>query len=179
MKYLPDFLSLTRLFLLPFAVIKLSNHDVVSGSIILALMIATDLLDGSLARRFNSTSKFGALLDHGVDKIVSITLAWVVTKYYGFPSWVFYLILVREIALVIGGLYLWKVKGIKPGSNWCGKIGGALLLASLYGYVIDFRYKEQLLIVAIVMILVAAINYFVITRKHFLRGKAYPKRSNP
>ncbi len=179
MKYLPDFLSLTRLFLLPFAVIKLSNHDVLSGSIILALMVATDLLDGRLARKFKSTSKFGALLDHGVDKIVSITLAWVVKKYYGFSSWAFYLITGREIALVIGGLFLWKTTGRNPGANRCGKIGGAFLFASLYGYVIDFRYKEQLLIAAIAMILLSTISYLVMAVKRFLTGRAYQKGSNP
>ncbi len=179
MKYIPDFLSLLRLFLLPFAVLELARQDIVGGTIILAAMILTDLLDGNLARRLNSTSKFGAALDHGVDKIVSVTLAWVVMRFYGFPKWGFYLIVVREIAFVIGGFYIWKFKGVKPGSNWYGKIGGGILTASFYAYIVRFKYREQLLILAVWAIIIASFIYFwEAIRKINLTGGTHHAKEN-
>ncbi len=158
-RYIPSFLSVARLVLLPVAVFELVNYRIWGGTVTIAVMLLTDLLDGNLARRWNSTSTIGALLDHGADKIIAVTLAWVAYRYYELPLWVFYFVFVREILIVIGGIYLWKVRGRIPGSNLCGKVAGTFLLAAIYGYIINIPYKETFLAIALAGTIIAAFNY--------------------
>ena len=72
MKYIPNILSLVRLFLvIPLATLPLFG---VPFTIVYVVAILTDLLDGPLARKFNVTSQIGATLD----SIADVTMALVV-----------------------------------------------------------------------------------------------------
>ncbi len=73
---LPNALSLLRLLLIPplFAAILLGDPGIALGCF--ALAVASDLLDGHLARRLGQASSLGGLIDHAVDAgFVSLGLA--------------------------------------------------------------------------------------------------------
>ena len=69
-----------------------------------AAAVATDWLDGWLARRTNSVSHFGKIADPIADKILVLgtLLALIRRKELEIPVWTVFLILMRE--LVIGGV---------------------------------------------------------------------------
>ena len=159
-----------RLMLLPVILIDLVQYKVLEATAVFIVMLLTDVLDGNLARMWNSTSTFGAFLDHGTDKLISVTLSWVAYQYYGLPSWAFYLVLIRELAVVAGGLHLWRSKGRNPGSNIYGKVAGTVLLVAVYSYILDFRYKEALLLVGIIGIIAASFGYLLLALRYTASG---------
>ena len=70
----PNLLSGARLLMAPFAFYFIVQTDWTVAAIILIASIGTDLLDGFLARRWNQTSAFGGLIDHGSDAILVTTM---------------------------------------------------------------------------------------------------------
>lgn len=85
---LPIWLTLFRLVLIPFVVgllfVRLPGFNVVAA-ILFGVALATDWLDGHLARRWNQTSAFGAFLDPVADKL--IVCAVLVMLVYRDPHW--------------------------------------------------------------------------------------------
>ncbi len=70
----PNLLSGARLLMAPFAFYFIVQTNWIVAAIILIASIGTDLLDGFLARRWNQTSAFGGLIDHGSDAILVTTM---------------------------------------------------------------------------------------------------------
>ena len=73
MSKLPNFLTLLRIFLLPLLIYLIidSNSSFNLAILILFIVIAlSDYFDGVIARKTNSTSEFGKMLDPIADKII-------------------------------------------------------------------------------------------------------------
>jgi cardiolipin synthase (CMP-forming) len=91
-----------------------------AGVIIIA--VATDFLDGFLARKFHQVTDFGKMIDPFADKIgigaYAVLLAWTGDV----PLWFVVLVLARDILIFSGGLFILRNKKIVPQSNWPGKI---------------------------------------------------------
>ena len=64
---LPNLLSASRLILGPLAAWSIIENLWLPAAVALMTAIATDLLDGWLARRWQQTSALGGLIDHGSD----------------------------------------------------------------------------------------------------------------
>ena len=72
-KYIPNFLTIIRILLVPvFAILMTSEIKNAYTYSLLILLIAcfTDYLDGKLARKFNVVSKFGLFMDPLADKLL-------------------------------------------------------------------------------------------------------------
>ena len=104
---LPDQLTLTRAISVPIVVILFAwdfTDHAYWATAVFALAMATDQVDGWLARRRNQTSAFGALLDPIADKVlVMVALVMLVAEGVA-PAWMVAAIVAREIA--ISGLRL-------------------------------------------------------------------------
>ena len=70
---LPNFLTLTRILLLPFFAAALIYRDYQYAILIFAVASVTDLLDGYVARLKNQVTYFGEILDPVADKFFLIT----------------------------------------------------------------------------------------------------------
>jgi len=101
---LPNILTVARLVAAPavaFALVLLPQP--LGAWAALALFIGaslTDFLDGYLARKWNQTSKFGAMLDPIADKAMVVTALAVIMALSGLDAWVTIpaaLILFREV----------------------------------------------------------------------------------
>ena len=78
------------------AMVYFGNVDVIGASMILiALVFASDGLDGWVARRRNSTSAFGAVLDIAGDRIVENVLWVLFAALDAIPLWVPFLVMTR------------------------------------------------------------------------------------
>ncbi|MFA7120299.1 MAG: CDP-alcohol phosphatidyltransferase family protein [Bacilli bacterium] len=66
-------------FLLPIASVILSTWGLI---IYLIIILLTDAIDGFLARKLNSSTLFGSLLDTIADKLLGIAALAILTKYY-------------------------------------------------------------------------------------------------
>ncbi len=117
-------LSLVRLLLSIPIVLLLEQQTpgarVAAGFVCLAA-VATDYLDGWLARRLNEVTSYGKILDPVADKIVVGLVAALLAAQDLIPLWFFLAVIVRDALILGGGLYLRRVRGTVLQSNVVGK----------------------------------------------------------
>jgi CDP-diacylglycerol---glycerol-3-phosphate 3-phosphatidyltransferase len=122
---LSNFLSLLRG---PLALLFMINHPTYrSLSIILAM--ATDGLDGYLARRSRTVSQLGAFLDPLMDKLFVFFAVGVLVSEAKIEIWQALALISRDFAVLLFGLYL-TMRGTWSNfqfrSIWSGKIATTL-----------------------------------------------------
>jgi CDP-diacylglycerol--glycerol-3-phosphate 3-phosphatidyltransferase len=92
-------------------------------AVILAMI--TDSLDGYLARRFKTTSQFGAVLDPLMDKFFVVFILGIFIHEKNLEIWEALSLISRDFAVLIFGIYLILKKQWKHfqfTSIWAGKI---------------------------------------------------------
>ncbi|HEY9875461.1 MAG TPA: CDP-diacylglycerol--glycerol-3-phosphate 3-phosphatidyltransferase [Candidatus Obscuribacterales bacterium] len=118
---IPNWITLSRLLVLPVLLYGLHNPTPTSRWICLAIFIvaaATDWLDGYLARKLNQISDLGKFLDPLVDKLLVLAPLLAFIELGQVPAWGVFLILGREVA--IAG---WRVNQTTiTGANVWGKL---------------------------------------------------------
>jgi len=127
------------------------------------IYLFTDFLDGYIARKYNLTSKLGRLLDHTIDKVALIILGWALVKYKRLPEWIFYVLIIREIVVLMGSLFLIRYHKIVPGSNIFGKIGIFIISIGMLGYVAECLpvLRKFILLAGVILYITATITYFI------------------
>ncbi|USE39717.1 CDP-diacylglycerol--glycerol-3-phosphate 3-phosphatidyltransferase [Endozoicomonas sp. SCSIO W0465] len=130
----PNFLTLTRIVLLPFFIIIFYlpfGWSYLACAGIFAFAAATDWFDGYLARRLNQTTPFGAFFDPVADKImVATALCLLIDEFRAFWVTVPALIIIgREI--VISALREWMAELGKRTSVAVSMIGKAKTMAQM------------------------------------------------
>ncbi len=162
-----NFLSLTRILLVPFIAIAF-HLEKVNGireyryySIaLLVFLAATDFFDGYLARTLNQVSRLGQFIDPLADKISALALAVALCVYKGFPVWMFAVILARDLYAVIGGTLLFARRDIQVRPNMYGKIMVGLM--ALCGLVFILEPEILLLGVSLQTLSLAAVLVFLV-----------------
>ena len=88
MRGIPNAITLLRLLLTPVIAMLLVERYYVAGFVIYVFAALSDGLDGYLARRFNVTSRVGALLDPVADKLIVICASFALAWQGLLPLWV-------------------------------------------------------------------------------------------
>lgn len=131
-------LTILRIVLLPLLYIFIKGHHVFPTSVVLILIIITDVLDGYYARKFHTQGVIGKVLDHGVDKIVSVFLSFMLYYFYNLPLWAFYFFVIRDLLILFVGAAMFIQLKVAFGSLWLGKIAGAFYFGMVFAYILDF-----------------------------------------
>jgi CDP-diacylglycerol--glycerol-3-phosphate 3-phosphatidyltransferase len=144
---LPNALTLSRIFLVPFLVVvlltKFDGREIV-GLIIFLTATATDFLDGWLARRRGEITTLGTLLDPIADKLL-ISAAFISLVELGLaPAWMVVVVVGREFA-VSGLRAIASGNGLViPASSWGkAKMFTEILAVSLL--ILAIRHSEVIL----------------------------------
>jgi CDP-diacylglycerol--glycerol-3-phosphate 3-phosphatidyltransferase len=121
---LPDQLTLARAFAVPLVVVLFAwdfeNHAYWATAVFVVAM-ATDQVDGWLARRWNQTSAFGSLLDPIADKVLVMAALVMLIAEGVAPAWMVAAIVAREI--LVSGLRLAAIeRGIVIAARDLGKL---------------------------------------------------------
>ena len=130
-----NLLSASRIFLvIPMGyclVLDFPDHRLWTAGIIV-IAVATDFLDGFIARKLHQVTDLGKVLDPLADKIgigiYAVLIAWTGDV----PVWFVVFILLRDFLIFSGGLYIQRKKKIVPQSNWPGKIAVTLVALVLF-----------------------------------------------
>jgi cardiolipin synthase len=114
---LPNFITLTRMAIVPFFVIAVSEGDFGLALGVLVIAGLTDALDGWMARRFEMESVVGAYLDPIADKLLLVTAYVTLTIPMGqvvvIPLWLAILALFRDFFIMVVVLVLYLVEDIR------------------------------------------------------------------
>jgi cardiolipin synthase len=101
---LPNAIGLIRLALIPvFLILALSSESGTDALpvIIFAVIGWSDYLDGIAARLTGQYSRFGALLDPVVDRLLVLSGVLVCWRFELLPRWLLALLVVREVAIMV------------------------------------------------------------------------------
>jgi len=101
-----------------------------AGVIIIA--VATDFLDGFLARKLHQVTEIGKIIDPVADKIGIGAYAVFLAITGDIPLWFIIFVLLRDILILSGGLYIHHNKKIVPQSNWPGKISVTCIAVTFF-----------------------------------------------
>jgi len=124
----PNALTFSRLLLTPLIIYLAYLPDTLARWMALGLFIVaglSDCFDGFLARRLNQISPLGTFLDPVVDKIVLLSLFFVLSDLRLVPLWISLLMLTREL-LVDGVRSAGALTGRLVGANFMGKTKATL-----------------------------------------------------
>lgn len=160
---LPNFLSLSRLFLLPLILFFLATKKDIAGLVLMLISWLTDALDGYIARRTNQVTNLGKILDHLVDKIwvgvILVTL--VIVK--DLPIWIAGIVIVRDLLIVIGASLIIQKKNQIFSSDIIGKITGFFFAVLMVSYLLNFSHsnviRNTFLIAVTVLVFSSFVNY--------------------
>jgi CDP-diacylglycerol--glycerol-3-phosphate 3-phosphatidyltransferase len=84
---------------------------------VFVVMAITDKLDGYLARKFNQTSKLGAVLDPVADKllvacsVIVLNFEWIAPPHFRIPGWVVIAVYAKDLIIAVGTLTLLALVG--------------------------------------------------------------------
>lgn len=119
---LPNVLSLFRIVVAaPVAYLILKDGPILWILTLCLLAIASDYFDGRVARWSHSVSEWGKVLDPLADKLGGgmVVLALVIRG--SLPIWFVVLVLVRDLLIFFGGIWLVRRTGHVYMSLWSGK----------------------------------------------------------
>src|SRR5512132_1293618 len=101
---IPNVISFLRIAMIPVFVVLIVDPDTRrAGLVLFVVVVATDWIDGALARATGQVSDLGKVLDPVADRlaIAAGLIALVVVD--AFPLWAALLILVRDAVILIAG----------------------------------------------------------------------------
>ncbi|MEP6624201.1 MAG: CDP-alcohol phosphatidyltransferase family protein [Acidimicrobiia bacterium] len=129
---IPNLISVLRLLAIPwFAWLLLHDDRKIAAGVLLAVLGATDWVDGYIARRFDQGSTFGKIIGAVADRVLLITGAVVLLIDGTVPRWVGVLVLVREAIISIATVGLAALGARRIDVQWVGKAGTLALMIAL------------------------------------------------
>lgn len=124
----------------------------------------SDFVDGYVARRFNQSTKLGAVLDPLADKLL-INLSFVflaVTPNFetDVPRWIPVIILSRDIIIAVGSYLLNKYRGpLRPRPRFLGKAATIAHSVGVAWVVLNLPYGFQILMVMVAISVASLVDY--------------------
>ena len=171
--YISNMISTFRLLIVPVLFWLIYKEDYKPAILVGAIAVISDLLDGFFARVLNQHSELGYILDPMADKCaIGAGIFALVLSTSAFPMWAFVIVVLRDIAIVVGNAYLaYKAKMITR-SNFWGKCTSFLLSITVILYLlgelktpIPFKIEVISLYIAIFFVFISFFSYF----RHMLR----------
>lgn len=144
---IPNVISFIRLCMAPvFLALLFNGHDL-AAAFLFAFAAATDFLDGLIARKTNSVSKLGQLLDPAVDRLLMICAVVGLVVVGRIPVWIVVLVLVRDALLLFGQEYLLRVYHERIAVIFPGKVATTFLFVGFAGLLLNMPQVAGLALV--------------------------------
>ncbi len=169
----PNALSVLRILLVPFFVWAFLTGNLPAAVSLLVISGLSDMFDGLIARKFNQVTELGKMLDPFADKLTQGAVALCLAIRFPVVCPVLIIFIVKEIAMLCGGIVLLKNKKRPCAAKWYGKVATVLFYISVTVIVVldgFFHISAAvfsgvaygLLTVTAVMMIYSALKYFQI-----------------
>jgi len=129
---IPNAISFARIALIPvFVWLIVERRTTFTGLVVFGVVVATDWVDGAIARATGQVSEIGKVLDPVADRLAigAGLIALVVRE--AFPLWAALLILARDALILIAGLVLLSARRVRIEVRYIGKMATFLLMAAI------------------------------------------------
>lgn len=167
---LPNVLTLIRIAFIPLLFVLLFFPEkIISFFSALCFLIAsiTDFLDGFLARRRNSITRLGKILDPLADKLLITACLVMLISLHNIPAWIVAIIVSREMAIT-GLRGAAAIEGLVIPAETLGKKKTAFQIAAIFFLLLHYKYFQVdfhqigtvLLLIALVLTVWSGLVYF-------------------
>lgn len=129
-KHIPNILTVSRFFLIPFIIYFIVSDQYIVALILLTVSGLTDVLDGWIARKFNFISNFGKLIDPLSDKATQLAVLLTITFKGVIPFWIIIIVALKEAIMIAGASFLYG-KELVVSSRWFGKLATVLFYIAI------------------------------------------------
>ena len=161
----PNVLTVLRILLVPVLVVALleetPNGDVIAACVF-ALASVTDYADGYLARRSDTITTFGKLMDPIADKLLILAALIALVSLQRVGAWVAVVILGREFAVTATRMAASQQGVVVAAAMW-GKVKTCVQVACVFFLIaIDGspRWLDVLVYLTVAVTLASGIDYF-------------------
>lgn len=171
LKHIPNILSCIRILLVGvFIYVFFLDYpnNLIPALIIFLTAGFTDVVDGFLARKYNWVTNWGKILDPFADKLMQCTVLVCMLIKKLLPMWLVVPFILKELIILIGGLFISKRTSTVVVSNIFGKLTVVFFYAAIMTCILarDFLAQNPVVLYIIcAMVLAAAlaalINYTV------------------
>lgn len=129
-KHIPNALTILRFILIPFIIFYIVKDEYLKAFIFLTISGLTDILDGTIARKFNFITNFGKLIDPLADKATQICILVTLALKDVIPIWILVVVFIKEFAMISGASFLYG-KELVVSSKWYGKLSTVLFYLAI------------------------------------------------
>jgi cardiolipin synthase len=128
----PNILSAIRILLIPvFVWLLLNDGTEAAGLLLFGAILATDWIDGYIARRTNQVTNLGKLLDPVADRL-AIAAGLIALMVRGaVPVWAGLLVILRDLVVLIAGGFLATRSRVRIDVRWIGKAATMALMLGI------------------------------------------------
>lgn len=164
---IPNIITVFRFLLVPPFVLVLLQEQFGLALLLFGIAGFSDALDGYLAKRFNWSSRLGALMDPLADKLLLVssyvTLGWL----HWIPLWLVGVVILRDLVIVSGALvYNFRIERLEARPSMMSKLNTftqiMLVLAVLFSQAVKalpYLWMDVLLYCVLVTTLWSGIDY--------------------
>ncbi len=166
---LANIITFSRLFLIPVLIYSILNDLYLLSGLLVILAVLSDWLDGIVARKSNTVTKHGELLDPAVDKIftISVLVAFVEKSYIS--TYLVFLIVAREMLVTWMRSVLVNKNVVVPAS-FLGKVKTTIQLIAIFLLSIKAIFLGNLALwLSIIVAYISAYDYL----KLFVKEKGW------
>jgi CDP-diacylglycerol--glycerol-3-phosphate 3-phosphatidyltransferase len=171
---IPNAIGFLRLALIPVLLVAgLSSRDGTDPlpAILFAVIGWSDYADGIAARVTGQYSRFGALLDPVVDRLLVVSGVVICWKFELLPRWALAILVARELYLLVAGQLALR-RGIELKINWWGRWGVWPTMSAFFFAMVGLSTVAHVLLYAgLALSLMAAVVY---TRDAVAASRAAP-----
>lgn len=129
---IPNLISVLRLAAVPWFMWLLLHDDrPIAAGVVLAVLGATDWVDGYIARHFDQRSNFGQIIDPIADRVLLIAAGFALLVSGYVPAWIGVLVLLREALVSFATVGLAAMGARRIDVQWVGKAGTLALMVGL------------------------------------------------
>ena len=148
----PNIITLIRLLCIPlFLWVLFGLHRQTEAAVLLAVLGATDWIDGFVARRYHQVTTLGKVLDPAADRILVGTAVIAVIVHGAAPVWFGVATLAREVLVSVMVVLLAAMGAARINVLWIGKAGTFALMFSYPAFLLSYgtaSWQEPIRVVA-------------------------------
>jgi phosphatidylglycerophosphate synthase len=159
LRSLPNLISISRLALAA-AFVVIDRTDV--RIVLVMLALATDYLDGWIARQFGPVTRSGAFLDPFADRVFVLVGVSVFLFDGLLTTWEYFVMISRDLMTAVGFLVaraMPSLRAVAFQARFPGKLVTVLQLASFVAILINVRAAKPMILVVAVVSLWAIVDY--------------------
>ncbi len=163
-----NYISLFRLLLsvpVYFLLDGMMENEEYRTVLIVLLWIAyfSDIADGYFARKFDQISEWGKIIDPLADKVLVVIIVIKLFMMSEIPDYYFWIIVLRDVIIFTGGVFVSKKLGKVLPSDYVGKVTVATIALFIMVVILnisrEFWLYQLLLYVSIILSFASVINY--------------------